>query len=521
MLAALLPIVHAETTIKVGDYVQMGTYLGEPIIWRCVSFEKILGYDENGNPIMDATNSSTEYKEGYLPLMFSDKILCFKAFDASGNDTSGSHGWGMRPEERQENGSNYWGDSNIRCWLNSNDENVVWACGNPPLLDKIHTTYKCDEYINESGFLTNFSSEELNFMQTVNQKQILSDEEYGMDDTAHLYDSNIKRVVTNYQEAYSERLVDTMFLLDIQQIHNVYNSEKLLGTGYWRCEASDALKRDYKNRFDTELNRTLYAAWLRTPGYRYVFDESDFVRFIGNGSDYQDIGCAWAKASYGIRPAFFLAENTSFATGNGTKTNPYTIRGGTAPAPTTPEPTDDEYSFYVPTEMNIGDVYGAYVTYGHESLDSSSNFRFVDAQMTSSDENVVRLVKLGNSYRVQATGEGTATVTAYFEGKTETQNVTVTAEIAETLDDETVLKAKICADNGSYQYMRDAFEIPATIYAKELDGNAAAANEAINAMIGAANGDYTVKNYYEIVLTEMLANEEFYNSIHKNMRSTK
>ena len=33
-------------------------------------------YDDNGNPIMDATDTVTEYKEGYLPLMLSDKILC-------------------------------------------------------------------------------------------------------------------------------------------------------------------------------------------------------------------------------------------------------------------------------------------------------------------------------------------------------------------------------------------------------------------------------------------------------------
>lgn len=515
MLTALLPIVRAETTIKVGDYVQMGTYMGKPIIWRCVSFEKILGYDKDGNPIMDATNTSTEYKEGYLPLMFSDKILCFKAFDASGDDTSGSHGWGKHPEDRKENGSNYWGDSNIRCWLNSNNENVVWACGNSPSLDKIRTVYKCDEYVNESGFLTNFSLEELNGIQTVNQKQLLSDEEYGVHNTVLSFTTSIDRVAANYQEAYSERVVDTMFLLDVQQIYNVYNNSELLDVNYWRSEVSDTLKMDYKNRFNMEINSALCATWLRTPGNQYIFDESDYVRFIGNGSDYRDIGCAYAKASYGIRPAFFLAENTSFATGNGTKTTPYTIGGGTATVPTTPEQTNDEYNFYIPSEMNIGDIYGAYVTYGHESLDSSSNFRFVEAQMTSSDENVVKLVKLGNSYRVQAAGKGTATVTASFEGKTKTQDVTVTAETAETLDDETVLKAKICADNGSYQYMRDAFEIPAAIYAKELDGTAAAANEAINAMIGAANGDYTVKNYYEIVLTEMLANEEFYNSIQK------
>ena len=83
-----------ESTIKLGDYVQMGNYLGEPILWRCVSFEKISGYDSNGNPIIDSTDTVTEYKDGYLPLMLSDKVICMKPFDASGGNSAGSHGKG-------------------------------------------------------------------------------------------------------------------------------------------------------------------------------------------------------------------------------------------------------------------------------------------------------------------------------------------------------------------------------------------------------------------------------------------
>ena len=115
-----LPLIGAAINIKLGDYVQMGTYYGKPILWRCVAFEKIKGYDDNGNPIIDSTDTVTEYKEGYLPLMLSDKILCIKPFDANGSNISGSHGRGYsQGYYRQRYGSDYWADSNMRCWLNS------------------------------------------------------------------------------------------------------------------------------------------------------------------------------------------------------------------------------------------------------------------------------------------------------------------------------------------------------------------------------------------------------------------
>ena len=143
MLCALVPAFPAQAAevrgIKVGDYVQMGTYYGKPILWRCVDI------DDNG------------------PLMLSDKILFAKAMDAKGDDKSGSHSrGGFRPN----NGSNYWPDSNMRSWLNSDAEagNVQWLCGNPP--DKDHVTDGYNAYDQEAGFLTNFTREEIGAINT-------------------------------------------------------------------------------------------------------------------------------------------------------------------------------------------------------------------------------------------------------------------------------------------------------------------------------------------------------------------
>lgn len=57
----------AEAPIQLGDYIEMGAYDENPIKWRCVAFEKIVGTDENGNPIMDATDTVTVPTAGYPP----------------------------------------------------------------------------------------------------------------------------------------------------------------------------------------------------------------------------------------------------------------------------------------------------------------------------------------------------------------------------------------------------------------------------------------------------------------------
>lgn len=88
LIVPTMSINAAEVNIGLGDYIQMGTYYGEPIKWRCVAFEKIIGYDDSGNPIIDSTNNSMEYKDGYLPLILSDKIICLKAFDAITDENS-------------------------------------------------------------------------------------------------------------------------------------------------------------------------------------------------------------------------------------------------------------------------------------------------------------------------------------------------------------------------------------------------------------------------------------------------
>ena len=112
MAISILPMsvqAASKPDIKVGDYVKMGTYNNASILWRCVSI------DNNG------------------PLMLADRIIDTLAYDAKTNDNSSSKSH-SRSYKRDDYGSNYWKDSNMRSWLNSTaaEGKVDWLCGNPP-----------------------------------------------------------------------------------------------------------------------------------------------------------------------------------------------------------------------------------------------------------------------------------------------------------------------------------------------------------------------------------------------------
>lgn len=274
--------------IELGECVQMGTYNGRPILWRCVAFEKVIGTDGNGNPIIDSTQTVTEYRDGYLPLMFADTSICEKPFDTKGNNTNGSHG---RADNRVSHGSNYWADSNIRDWLNSSAPagGVSWTCGNEP------------PYSEEAGFLSCFSEKEKAAMNTVSQKSILM--EYDKDvpgavgSEKHAYNESISEVVQNYKQAYSEQVTDTMFLLDVQQMKNVYD---IFG--------------DYYQPYYYPLY-----SWLRTP----VSFQEYLVRvaFTSGGIGEYLTG----SMKVGVRPAFYLNPSTLFLYGSGSRNNPHTL----------------------------------------------------------------------------------------------------------------------------------------------------------------------------------------------------
>ena len=282
----------AETGVQLGDYIRLGSYDGEPILWRCVSV------DENG------------------PLMLSDKVLCDSMpYDAqtSENSTSGSH---RRSGYRSKYGSNHWRDSDMRSWLNSDAEagQVKWLCGNPP---KDGYIMGGGAYDGKAGFLNGFTRDEAAAIKTVTQRSIVSHPEYtaGYIDASGAdlpYNTDIGSVADGYEGAHYENITDKVFLLDVKQLCTVYEN---LGS-YYIAQNRDGVNWSY---------------WLRTP----VTDCNHDMRYVSpQGSIGRDAPC---KGYYGVRPAFYL--DTAYyavTSGSGTETDPYVGTAPNKPADSTP-----------------------------------------------------------------------------------------------------------------------------------------------------------------------------------------
>ena len=296
LLLGLLPLpvgaADTDTRVQLGDYIRLGSYDGEPILWRCVSVDK------NG------------------PLMLSDKVLCDSMpYDArtSANSASGSH---RRSGYRSKYGSNHWRDSDMRSWLNSDAEagQVKWLCGNPP---KDGYIMGGGAYDGKAGFLNGFTRDEAAAIKTVTQRSIVSHPEYtaGYIDapgTDLPYNTDIGSVADGYEGAHYENITDKVFLLDVKQLHTVYEN---LG-GYYIAQNRNGVNWNY---------------WLRTP----VTDCNHDMRYVSpQGSIGRD---APYVGYYGVRPAFYL--DTAYYTvtsGSGTAAAPYVGAAPSKPADSTP-----------------------------------------------------------------------------------------------------------------------------------------------------------------------------------------
>ena len=264
MAISILPMsvqAASKPDIKVGDYVKMGTYNNASILWRCVSI------DDNG------------------PLMLADRIIDTLAYDAKTNDNGNSKSH-SRSYKRDDYGSNYWKDSNMRSWLNSSAAagNVDWLCGNPPKDGYVSGT---GAYNDKAGFLNAFSKSEIAAMKTVTQRSLVSHPEYnkgiveGDANSDLLYYTDISEAVANYDNSYFETTTEKVFLLDVKQANAVWKNLK----GYYISYNSNGMAWPY---------------WLRTP----VTDCNHDMRYISSSGQ---VGryAPW-YSDFGVRPSFYL-----------------------------------------------------------------------------------------------------------------------------------------------------------------------------------------------------------------------
>ena len=141
----------ADYALSLGDEVIFGTYLDEPITWRVLKI-----YEDN-------------FGRASKAVLISKEILAMKAFDAAPSgkyayDDEGVH-WRMDEEQTLQNlamqeythGTNDWSRADIRTWLNSNQENVIYD-GQGPI--KWAMADERNSYAAEPGFLCGFTDEE-------------------------------------------------------------------------------------------------------------------------------------------------------------------------------------------------------------------------------------------------------------------------------------------------------------------------------------------------------------------------
>ena len=365
MAISILPMsvqAASKPDIKVGDYVKMGTYNNASILWRCVSI------DDNG------------------PLMLADRIIDTLAYDAKTNDNSSSKSH-SRSYKRDDYGSNYWKDSNMRSWLNSTAEagKVDWLCGNPP---KDGYVSGVGAYNEKAGFLNAFSKSEIAAMKTVTQRSLVSHPEYnkgivnGDANSDLLYYTDISYAAINYDSAYFETTTEKVFLLDVKQANAVWKNLN----GYYVAYNNDGMAWPY---------------WLRTP----VTDCNHDMRYISSSGQ---VGryAPW-YSDLGVRPAFYLDSEYFVPTsGSGSQSSPYI---GSAPNKqeddyTISEPTEDANADWnVSTEQSIQLTLGPW--YSNDGKYSNPTIPVYTIQKTRSDTENMVVVVCGEGYTKSQQGK--------------------------------------------------------------------------------------------------------------------
>ena len=365
MAISILPMsvrAASKPDIKVGDYVKMGSYNNASILWRCVSI------DDNG------------------PLMLADRIIDTLAYDAKTNDNSNSKSH-SRSYKRDDYGSNYWKDSNMRSWLNSTAAagKVDWLCGNPPKDGYVSGT---GAYNDKAGFLNAFSKSEIAAMKTVTQRSLVSHPEYnkgiveGDANSDLLYYTNISEAVANYNSSYFETTTEKVFLLDVKQANAVWKNLK----GYYIAYNSNGMAWPY---------------WLRTP----VTDCNHDMRYISSSGE---VGryAPW-YSDLGVRPAFYLDSEYFVSTsGSGSQSNPYI---GSAPNKqeadyTISEPAEEANpDWNVSTEQSIQLTLGPW--YSNDGKYSNPTIPVYTIQKTRSDTENMVVVVCGEGYTKSQQGK--------------------------------------------------------------------------------------------------------------------
>lgn len=265
-----------ENTLKIGDYVFFGEYESIPLLWQVIH--------------LDAQKN---------PLLFSVASIRSMAFDAAESGT-----YGIGDTTRDAFGSNLWKASNIKEWLNSDLEQVVFS-STSPTTEAVSLHYNYNEEIEDisyseaHGFLREFSQNEksmiLNTRLTTAVPSVDASVE-AQDPSVFTFSSSLpEEVIIGYGSKRKTTDTSKVFLLNINEYYEYVSKRGLLGP------------RD--NGF-----------WLRTPE-----GSSDYlVSIVDQSGGIMKTSAAFS--SVGVMPALYLnKELVKFNSGVGNIDLPYQL----------------------------------------------------------------------------------------------------------------------------------------------------------------------------------------------------
>lgn len=258
------------TNIRLGDTITLGSYNNEDIAWR------VLRISEDGREAV----------------VVAENVLTIKAFDAP---DSGQYNWDGDPNHNFETesldgqwelqayvrGNNSWENSNIRTWLNSDAENVIYegmAPTSKAMADGVNG------YNTEKGFLCSFTDEELALIkntEVTTKGNVLSEAD---------------AVVTQ----------DKVFLLSMEELNWFAEADVPMVVAPTAAAVANDKSGWYQNYcLDYGVEATMW--WLREP----VEESASKCYLVGNGYQNENI-FTWEVGveSFGIRPAMTIALDT-------------------------------------------------------------------------------------------------------------------------------------------------------------------------------------------------------------------
>lgn len=315
LLLNVLPncVMAAGTSVAVGEYVQLGTYLGSPILWRCI--------EVNDN--------------GYL--MLSDKIIALKSFDATGVKINDPYG------VRKDKGSDFWADSSIRTWLNSSDAEVEYETGHVP--HGVNVSGGINDYALEKGFLhpSNFSPAETALIKPVSIPTAVG--RVDMDAASegselHKYVANIGSSASNYSTAYKSYTQDLVFLPSVTDIETLASNTGTFEDEYFLAYPTENAVLESEQGYDNFSTSKRFYYWTRDPvafalgsqvrcvyNVSSKFDKTAFLNDIFTPYGTPSINNVSAfNGGIGIRPALYIdSETSTIKSGSGTAEAPYIL----------------------------------------------------------------------------------------------------------------------------------------------------------------------------------------------------